>query len=186
MTAVDFCERGPWAREWYRAMRRLHDAGAALRIWGVLCVVVASVIALELSRLDAALSDASRVEQRRDALAERVSARNKTATSVAHSRTDLLNMLVIRRNAVLNAAAIVRIGNAASPNVALTALRHLPDGFAIEGKTKEISDVGLTLRRLASVARESRTTFELRRENGSSGAVTFEIAVRTSSDRASL
>jgi len=178
MTAVDFCERRLYARILHDAARRLRSAGSALRIWAALSAVVIAAIAIEASRLNAALDDASRMEQRREALAQRVATESKAASLVARKRKELLNMLATRRSAVLDAAAIVRIGNAVSRSVALTALRHLPDGFVLEGKTKNISDVSLTLRRLASSAQESSPAFELRSESGSAGVISFEIAVR--------
>ena len=177
MTAVDFRDLGPAARFARSTVYRLRNAGPTLRLWLALTVLAGIAIAIDTSRVCVVLRDAAQIERDRDALGQRVAQESKAAASVMAERKELLNMLTARRDAAAEAAEIVRIGNAISHGVALTALRRLPDGFAIEGKSLNIADISTTLRRLATPG-PWNVAFELRREGASDGAVSFELVFR--------
>lgn len=177
MTAVDFCDHRLVVRFRRRASEQVRELSGVWKAWATIVFLGAISISLEAARLESALKGTAALERDRDALAHQVALANQAFHDASENRKELFQLLRARRAAVSEASAIIRIGNAISSELALTALRKVSDGFAIEGKSKSVAGVGTTLRRLADDSRLPNATLDLRRESGE--WVAFEIVLST-------
>ena len=175
MIGVDF--RNPGLVERFRSTVAVFVGRARTFRSGLLIIgVLFAFIGLEAVRFGSVLHNMHVLERRRDALRLEVQNMETRIKAIRERRTALLNALARRRSNADLAAKIAAVSDLVSNSMGLTHLRAAPDGFDIEGRGTNLTDIRISLARLES-SFDRPATFELRRDEMAPGAVSFHFDI---------
>lgn len=175
MIGVDF--RNPGAAEQLQgAARRLLGRARSFRTGLFVIGLLFVFVGIEVSRLIGALHNVQELERRRDVLMLDVQNMQARVKAIRDRRTGLTTALERRRSNADLAARIASASDLLATSMALTQLRVAPDGFDIEGRGTNLSDIRASLWRLESRFDKS-ATFEFRRDDVVRNALSFHVDI---------
>ena len=176
MTEIDFLE--PTVLETLlRSVEGFRRRHAIDRVAAAAFAAIGLAAAFETWRVVASLQAAAQMESHRDALRARVAAVEARIRRAKTEQESLDEILAVRRNSMTASLAVLRVGNAIGTNIGLTALRRVPQGIEMEGRSPAFSSIPMLVQRVSAARAGTIASFETRAEEDEASSVWFRIGL---------
>lgn len=175
MIGVDFRTPGIGERA-ARTVAAAFERARRFRAGLIIAAALSACVGSECVRLGSALHDLQRLERRRETLAADVQRVHTRVRMAREKRAMLVNVLARRRSNVDLASRIATAGDVLAPSMALVHLSAAPEGFDLEGRGTNVSEIRLSLAKLEAVF-DRPAIFELRRDDAEANVLSFHVGI---------